>query len=155
MVSSVEMRCQAVDNDNPIHISCTLATTLGTALQWASCQIRKIADAHAPRILGTFSPAPRVSDPDMQYGTCVTHVPWCMPVSLTSGLLWIWPRGKLSRHSRCMRNLQFYVSGKRRIADKLPGNVRHGPGMRLNWWRWQNMEFSFVYFSHSLPRLYH
>ena len=29
---------------------------------------------------GTFSPPPRVSDPDMHRGTCVTHVPW----SLTS-----------------------------------------------------------------------
>ena len=36
---------------------------------------------------GTFSPPPRVSDPDMQYDTVtwVTHVPWCMPGSLTSG----------------------------------------------------------------------
>ena len=28
---------------------------------------------------GTFSPPPRVTDPDMHHGTCVTHVPWCMP----------------------------------------------------------------------------
>ena len=41
--------------------------------------------AHAPEIPGTFSPPPRVSDPDMHHGTCVTHVPWCMPGSLTSG----------------------------------------------------------------------
>ena len=26
-----------------------------------------------------------VSDPGMHYGTCVTHVPWCMSGSLTSG----------------------------------------------------------------------
>ena len=37
---------------------------------------------------GTFSPSPRVSDPDMHHGTCVTHVPWCMPGSLTSSFLW-------------------------------------------------------------------
>ena len=51
---------------------------------------------------------PLVSDPDMHHGTCVTHVPWCMSVSLNrdSG-------GKRSRHSRRMRNQQFYVSGKR------------------------------------------
>ena len=30
---------------------------------------------HAPGMLGTFSPPPRVSDPDMHHGTCVTHVP--------------------------------------------------------------------------------
>ena len=28
---------------------------------------------------------PRVSDPDMHDGTCVTHVPWCMSRSLTLG----------------------------------------------------------------------
>ena len=37
---------------------------------------------------GTFSPPPRVSDPDMHHGTCITHVSWCMPGSLTSGFLW-------------------------------------------------------------------
>ena len=47
----------------------------------------KLRVAHAPGILGTFSPPPRDNDPDMHYGTCVTHVPWCMPGSLTSGLL--------------------------------------------------------------------
>ena len=34
---------------------------------------------------GTFSLPPRVSDPDMHHGTCVMHVPWCMPGSLTGG----------------------------------------------------------------------
>ena len=73
----------------------------------------KLRVAHAPGMPGTFSPPPRVSDPDMHYGTCVTHVPWCMPGSLTSGFLWSWWRGKRSRHSRRMRNPQFYASGKR------------------------------------------
>ena len=40
--------------------------------------------AHAPGMPGTFSPSPRVSDPNMHHGTCVTHMPWCMPGSLTS-----------------------------------------------------------------------
>ena len=35
--------------------------------------------AHAPGMPGTFSPPPRVSDPDKHHGTCMTHVPWCMP----------------------------------------------------------------------------
>ena len=61
---------------------------------WASCQIRKIAGAHAPGMPGTFSPSPQVSDPDMHHGTCVTHVPWCMPGSLTSGFPWNRRRGK-------------------------------------------------------------
>ena len=60
--------------------------------------------AHAPRMPGTFSLLPRVSDPDMHHGTCVTHVPWCMPESLTSGFLLIRWRGKRSRHSRRMRS---------------------------------------------------
>ena len=77
----------------------------------------KLRVAHAPGMPGTFSPQSRVSDPDMHHGTCVTHVPWCMPGSLTCGFLWSRWRGKRSRHSRRMRNPQFYVSGKRPIAS--------------------------------------
>ena len=61
--------------------------------QWASYQIGKIVGAHAPGMPGTFSLSPRVSDPDMHHGTCVTHVPWCMPGSLTNGFLWNRRRG--------------------------------------------------------------
>ena len=64
-------------------------------IAWTSCQIRKITGAHAPGMPGTFSPPQRVSDPDMHYDTCVTHVPWCMPGSLTSGFLWSLRRGKM------------------------------------------------------------
>ena len=39
----------------------------------------KLRVAHVPGIPGTFSPPPRVSNPDMHHGTCVTHVSWCMP----------------------------------------------------------------------------
>ena len=66
-----------------------------------------------------FSPPSRVSDPDMHHGTCATHVPWCMPGSSTSDFLWNRQRGKRSRHSRRMRNLQFYVSGKRPILAQM------------------------------------
>ena len=65
---------------------------------------------------GTFFPPPLVSDPDMHHGTCVTHVPWCTPGSLTSGFLWSRWWGKRSRHSRRMRKLRLYVSGKRPMA---------------------------------------
>ena len=61
---------------------------------WASYQIRIIAGAHAPGMPGTFSPPPRISDPDMHHGTCVTHVAWCMPGSLTSSFLLSRWRGK-------------------------------------------------------------
>ena len=65
-----------------------------TRPSWASYQIHKIAGAHARRMPGTFSPSAQVSDPGMHHGTCVTHVPWCMPGSLTNGFLWNRRRGK-------------------------------------------------------------
>ena len=72
--------------------------------------------AHAPAMPRTFSPPPRVIDPDMLHDTCVTHVSWCMPGSITSDSLWSRWREKRSRHSRCMRNPQFYLIGKRPMA---------------------------------------
>ena len=75
----------------------------------------KLQIAHAPEMPGTFSKPLRVSDPDPHHDMCVTHVQWCMPGSLTSGFLWSWLRGKCPRHSWCMRNPPFYVSGKRPI----------------------------------------
>ena len=79
---------------NAAVITCTSNDMIAFKGQWASCQIRKIAGAHAPGMPGTFSPSPQVSDPDMHHGTCVTHVPWCMPGSLTSSFLWNRRRGK-------------------------------------------------------------
>ena len=74
--------------------------------------------AHAPGMPGSFSPTPRVNHPIMHHGTCVTHVPWCMPVSLTNGFLWSRWRGKCTRHSRCMRNPRFHVSDKRPLVER-------------------------------------
>ena len=79
----------------------------------------KLRVAHSPGISGTFSPPPLVTDPETHQGTCVTHVPWCMPGSLTSGFLWSQWWGKRSRHSRRMHNPQFYVSGKRPMITSL------------------------------------
>ena len=73
--------------------------------------------AHAPGMPGTFSLPPPASDPDMHHGTCVTHVPWCMPGSLSNQFRWSRWREKRSRHSRRMRNPQFYVSGKRPMGE--------------------------------------
>ena len=78
---------------------------------WPLTRYAKLWFVHAPEMPGTFSPPPWVSDPDMHHGTCVTHVPWCMPGSLTRGFLWTHWREKRSRHSRRMRNPQFCVSG--------------------------------------------
>ena len=77
----------------------------------------KLWVAQEPGMPGTFFPPPRFSDPDMHHGTCVTHVPWCMPGSLTSGFLWSQWREKGSRHSRRMRNPRFCVSGKRPMCE--------------------------------------
>ena len=58
---------------------------------WASYQIRKIADCSCTGNAGNvslhrrFQRKPLVSDAGMHHGTCVTHVPWCMSGSLTSG----------------------------------------------------------------------
>ena len=84
--------------------------------EWASCQIRKIVACACAENAGNVFPPLWVSDPDMHHGTCVKHVPWCMPGSLTSGFRWSQLRGERSRHSQRMRNLQFYVSGKRSIG---------------------------------------
>ena len=54
----------------------------------------KLRVAHAPGNSGTFSPSSRVSDPDMHHDTCVTHLPGCMPGSLTSRFLWSRWQGK-------------------------------------------------------------
>ena len=59
--------------------------------QWASYQIFKTAGcACAGNAGNVFSRhrlqrKPLVSDPGMHHGTCVTHVPWCLPGSLTRG----------------------------------------------------------------------
>ena len=87
----------------------------------------KLRVAHAPGMPGTFSATPRVSDPYMHHGMCVTHVPWCMLGSLTTGFLWSRWRVKHSRHSSRMRNPQFYVSGKRPMASHFAdvNNITH------------------------------
>ena len=73
-----------------------------------------------------FSPPPRVSDSDIHHGTCVTHVPRCMPGSLTSGFLWSRWREKRFRHSRRMRSTQFCVSGKRPMNVWMNCYTEHG-----------------------------
>ena len=58
-------------------------------LLWASYQIRKIAGCACTGNAGNVFPRHRLqrkpSDPDMQHGTCVTHVPCCMSGSQTPG----------------------------------------------------------------------
>ena len=96
-------------------------------LFWASYQIRKIAGCTCTGNAG--------NDPDMHHGTCVTHVPWCMPGSLTSSFLWSRLRGKRSLHSRRMRNPQCRVSGKRPMVKSM-----HSADwlVHTTWWQLTN-----------------
>ena len=80
----------------------------------------KLWVAHAPGMPATFSLPPGIHDPGMHHGTCVTHVPWCMPGPLTSGFLWSRWRGKRFRYFWRMCNLQFYVSDKRPMRPCAP-----------------------------------
>ena len=98
------------NNGITIQTSSRFSTLYGPLTRYVKLRV-----AHPLGMPGTFSPPPRVSDPDMHHGTCVTHVPWCMPGSLTNGFLWSWWRGKRSRHSQRMHNPQLYESGKRLI----------------------------------------
>ena len=68
-----------------------------------------------------------VSGPDMHHGTCVTHVPWCMPGSLTGVFLRSRWREKRSRHSWRMHNPQFYVSCKRSMVQESGEAMSHTP----------------------------
>ena len=70
--------------------------------------------AHVPGMPGTFSLTPWVSDPVMYHGTCVTHVPWCMPWSLTSSFLWSrWPGTVPVIPGACATHNFTYLHGKR------------------------------------------
>ena len=91
-------------------LQCNLITGLLPDTQNCGLRMRRECRERFPR---------RHGDPDMHQGMCVTHVPWCMPILLTSSFLWSQWREKSSRHSRRMRNPQFYVSGKRPMLRQL------------------------------------
>ena len=83
---------------------------------WASYQIRKTGRcACAGNAWNVF--------PDMHHGTCVTRVPWCMPISLTSDFLWSRWRGKRSLHpSVCTtHNFTYLVRGPWMCFSKCVG----------------------------------
>ena len=62
---------------------------------------------------------PLVSDHSMHQGMCVMHLPWCMSGWLTCG-----GEENVPGISQYMRNLQFYLSGKRPMLQYIPG-IRH------------------------------
>ena len=88
---------------------------------WATYQIRKIAGCACAGNARNVSPATagyrsRHASRNVRDARAVI-VPWCMPGWPTSGFHWSQWRGKRSRHSRCMRNPQIYLSGKRPMFE--------------------------------------
>ena len=70
----------------------------------------KLGVAHAPGMPWALSPPPRVFDSGMYHDTCVTHVLWCMPVSLTSGILWSrWRGNVLGIPGACATRICLYL----------------------------------------------
>ena len=125
----VVKHCHGEENERTLHRDILFS------LSWASYQIRKIAGCACTGNTGNVFPARVGSDPVMHHGTCVTHVPWCMPGSLTSDFLLIRQREKRSRHSRCICNPQFCVSGKRPISFGRWHSVGRGIKICLDWIR--------------------
>ena len=102
------MMCFVGDRNHPHFSDYFIETSYGQSLAHGPlARYVKLRVAHAPGMPGTFSPPPRVSDPDMYHGSCVTHVPWCMSGSLTGGFIWNRWRGKRSRHYQRLRIPQF------------------------------------------------
>ena len=58
-------------------LSCSQMCETQLMTSWLPCvplaRYENLRVVRVPRIPGTFSPPPRVSDPDMHHGTCVTH----------------------------------------------------------------------------------
>ena len=79
---------------------------------WTSYQIRKITGCTCAGDAGNVSPPPWDIDRD---------VPWCMPGSLTSGLLWSMWQGKRSGYPGACetRNFAYLVRGPL-MAQKVP-----------------------------------
>ena len=101
---------------------------------------------------GMFSPSPQVSDPDMHHGTCVTHVPWCMPGSLNSGFLWNWRRGENvpGIPGACATwNFTYLVSGPLCVAYSTPSHYLNECG-----WNFIQNTKLFIHWGH-LVILFH
>ena len=81
--------------------------SMGLLPDMQNCRLRMRRECREPFPRHWFQNKHLVSDPDMHQGTCDARA--MMHVGIVNPR---W-RGKCSRHSRRMRNLQFFVSGKR------------------------------------------
>ena len=108
----------------------------------------KLRIAHAPGMPGTFSPPPRVSDPDMHHGTCVTHVLWCTPGSITSGFHWSqWRENFPGIPDACAtRNFAYLVRGPCRALPSLLSRYPMFKSSHCNsFGDWKSVCFEYVF----------
>ena len=104
---------------NFVNITCT---SLGSIVQHVPhTRYVKLQVADAPGMLFTFPPPTQVIDTDMHHGTCMTHVPWCMPGSLSNGFLW----------SRCGENVPGIPGA---CTTRNFAYLARGPCERACWW---------------------
>ena len=121
---NIILRLQRILNKMRPNMSCSMPFTDKCEISQfvsearTSYQIRKIAGCACAGMLQPLSPPPRVNDPDMHHGTCMTHVPWCMPGSLTSGFLWCRSRGNVPgiAGACATRNFTYLVRGPLKVT---------------------------------------
>ena len=88
----------------------------------------------------------------MYHNTCMTYVPLCMLRLLTTRFLSSRWRGKCSWHSRCMRNPQFCISGKRPMESGRRDSLetwRLTCFWLVDWSRYQPLSADLHGFSHQ------
>ena len=96
--------------DKTRHASTSSSSETGDLYHGPLTRYAKLRVAHASGMSGTFNPPPRVNNPEMHHGTCVTRVPWCMPGSLTSGFLWSrWRKNPGNPGACTTRNFTYLV----------------------------------------------
>ena len=93
------------------------AAMISTVWHGSLASYVKLWVAHAPGMLGTFPRHRGYGDSDMHHGTCVTHVPWYMPESLTSGFPWsLWQGNVPGIPSACAtHNFTYLARGPLRL----------------------------------------
>ena len=117
-------RCLIYLRDHQIPRSCGRSTTTCLIPDTYNCGLcmRREYRERFPRHCGLVIP------------TCISPRVSGMPGSLTNGFIRSRWRGKRSRHSRCMRNPQFYVSGKRPMILVIIDGIMtswHGDAFRI------------------------
>ena len=114
---------------------CVLSTwiVLAMGLLPDTCGLRKRRECRERFPRHRVQRTPLISDSGTHHGRCVTHVPRVvMHVEIANP----WWRAKRFRHSRCMRNPQFNVSGKRPMYCMFPGFQQNAHRVPLTNWKY-------------------